>query len=769
MAKADGIDIIIPVYNAFDELQKCVESVFACTDLARHRMILVNDASPDVRIAPYLDSLKGETVLVAENEKNLGFAGSINRGIRLSENRDVVLLNSDTIVTENWVEKLIACAFSDTAIATVTPLSNNATLCSVPEFLKENAIPGGYTLAEYARLVETVSLRRYPRIPVANGFCMYIKRATFDKIGLFDEETFGRGYGEENDFCYRAGQAGYCHVMCDDTYIFHKGTASFVSEEKKKYIDMHERILDERYSGQNHVVAAHCRDNPNAAIQDNIRIWEKLRNGRKNLLYLVQSDFRRDAADHLGGTQLHVKDMTSCMRGVYNVFVAARNVDFLNVTAYTGTEELCFKFYIGDCPQYPEFRSKKFAELYGRLLDGFCIGLVHIHHTRNLTLELYYEAKKRQIPIITTLHDYYTLCPQIKMMDARGRLCAGRNDTDCKACLHQKEGIYQGLDYRAIWRGEQQKALGFSEKIIFPSNSARQIVERYEPDIHPKTMVIPHGVARMEPISAGNAAQLHVAFIGGISREKGEHIAVRLIKNGPPDAHWHLFGTWGYNELSMTDRKNYTKTGLYEREELAGLMEAHQIDLVCILPVWAETYCYTLSEAVMCGVPVIATDIGALGERVREMDCGWLVPVENAYEETLALINKLKDKGSEYQEKRAHIRTLRIKTLEEMASQYGELYRELYRERRQDCEIGSDKQTREYLLNGYLVACGLKSAGSDDLSCLRERMDEMENRLTAITTSFTYKCMQALGEIPIPCRKQIKKLLYIVYRTVKRN
>ena len=241
------VDIIIPIYNAYDEVVRCIESIKKWTDLEKNRLILVNDNSPDERIKTFLDQLKLTNTIVIHNENNKGFSANINIGMAQSDQNDVILLNSDTVVTQNWIEKLVKCAYSDKAIATVTPLSNNATLCSVPDFLQENKVPDEYTVDEYAELIERISLRKYPEIPVAHGFCMYVKREVIDKIGNFDAETFGRGYGEETDFCFRAIEVGYHHVMCDDTFILHTGTSSFVSEEKRKYIEAHEKIINDRY------------------------------------------------------------------------------------------------------------------------------------------------------------------------------------------------------------------------------------------------------------------------------------------------------------------------------------------------------------------------------------------------------------------------------------------------------------------------------------------------------------------------------------------
>lgn len=150
-----GVDIIIPIYNAYDELIICINSVYKYTNLRENRLVLINDNSPDERIKLYLDNLQKENVIIIHNVENRGFANNINIGMAQSENRDVILLNSDTVVTKNWVEKIVTCAYSDRSIGTVTPLSNNATLCSVPSFCKENTLPEGMTIDQAAVIMKT--------------------------------------------------------------------------------------------------------------------------------------------------------------------------------------------------------------------------------------------------------------------------------------------------------------------------------------------------------------------------------------------------------------------------------------------------------------------------------------------------------------------------------------------------------------------------------------------------------------------------------------
>ena len=221
------IDVIIPIYNACEDVVCCVDSVRRHT-AADCRIVLIDDCSTDERIATFLASLEAEAdarIVLLKNPGNVGFVGTVNRGMSLSRN-DVVLLNSDTIVTAGWLKKLRRCADSDSLIGTITPFSNNAEICSFPLFCQNNSLDG-VDIAAVNRAMEAVAIPLYPEIPTAVGFCMYVRRALLDKIGLFDAETFGLGYGEENDFCMRAIDAGYRHVLCDDTFVAHVGSRSF--------------------------------------------------------------------------------------------------------------------------------------------------------------------------------------------------------------------------------------------------------------------------------------------------------------------------------------------------------------------------------------------------------------------------------------------------------------------------------------------------------------------------------------------------------------
>ena len=163
-------------------------------------MLIIDDASPDGRTHNVLDDWQKRQPgrwRFHFNPVNLGFPATANLGMSLAAG-DVVLLNSDTIVTPGWLEGLLNCLASGSDIATATPWTNNGEIASIPGFCKVNPVPPDLTAV--ADVIRRCGTPAYPELPTAVGFCMAVTRASIEKIGLFDQALFGRGYGEENDF-----------------------------------------------------------------------------------------------------------------------------------------------------------------------------------------------------------------------------------------------------------------------------------------------------------------------------------------------------------------------------------------------------------------------------------------------------------------------------------------------------------------------------------------------------------------------------------------
>jgi GT2 family glycosyltransferase len=229
------IDVIVPVHSGRAATMRCLASVLDCNAGAEFEAIVIDDRTPEPEIARHLDELAAAgRITLLRNDSNQGFVRSVNRGMALHPDRDVVLLNSDTEVAADWLRRLHACAARDPGVGTVTPFSNNATICSYPYPGWMGGVPGTLGLAALDRLFATINADKQIDLPTGVGSCLYIRRACLDQIGLFDAERFGRGYGEENDFCLRAATAGWRNVLACDVFVFHEGAVSFAGERNER-------------------------------------------------------------------------------------------------------------------------------------------------------------------------------------------------------------------------------------------------------------------------------------------------------------------------------------------------------------------------------------------------------------------------------------------------------------------------------------------------------------------------------------------------------
>lgn len=219
-----SVSVIVPVFNAAAETRRCLSALQRTLRGDPADVIVIDDASTDPEIPEILRSVCPTDWHVERQPENLGFVGTVNRGMQQAAGRDVVLLNSDTVPTGAWLTAIRRCVNACPDAASVTPWTNNGEIVSLPEFCKAAPVPEDLERWADACRTETPA---YPVLPTAVGFCMYLRRACLEEVGDFDAQTFGKGYGEENDWCMRASNAGWTHRLCDDAFVAHQGQASF--------------------------------------------------------------------------------------------------------------------------------------------------------------------------------------------------------------------------------------------------------------------------------------------------------------------------------------------------------------------------------------------------------------------------------------------------------------------------------------------------------------------------------------------------------------
>lgn len=294
--------IVICVHNALADVERCLESVLAHTS-APYSLLLVDDGS-DEATQTFLETFAAEhQATLLRNEQPQGYTRAANRGLRHAKAEFVVLLNSDTIVTPGWLDRMIACAQSDPQIGMVGPLSNTASWQSIPEIESlgdwaDNPLPPGTSPEDVGRYLAHASARLYPRLSFLNGFCLLLRRQMIDALGYFDEENFGAGYGEENDYCLRAGKQGWQLCLADDAYVYHAQSRSYSHEARKRLCDRAGEVLARKHDP--HLIergVAQCRENRVLAgirarsrqmfVRESLRRQGRERFAGKRVLYVL--------------------------------------------------------------------------------------------------------------------------------------------------------------------------------------------------------------------------------------------------------------------------------------------------------------------------------------------------------------------------------------------------------------------------------------------------------------------------------------------------
>jgi GT2 family glycosyltransferase/glycosyltransferase involved in cell wall biosynthesis len=400
-----SISIVISVYNAHDDLVRCLESVQRHSR-PDHPVIVIDDASSDERIWPLLQhwATQHQNFRVVRNDSNLGYTATVNRGCELADPGDIILLNSDTIVPAHWIEQMAACAYSRPAVATVTAISNAAGAFSVPRKNAINELPPGWSVDQMAAFIERNSQRIRPIVPTGNGFCMYITSAARDAVGLFDAEHFPNGYAEENDFCLRASAAGLVNLIDDATYVFHRRMTSF-GPTKGGILERSRATLDQLHPEYARLI----RDWSQADALDPVRgdmqrridaalvggIESALpRDDRQCLLFLVH--------DEAEGTRFRAEDLSRALTRRYRVILLRTAVESWSLDRFFDHGLAPVRRY-----SFPEPRRVDAPMIADRLavLAEICgdykVDVAHVHDFLASGPELLIFLRQLNIPIVS--------------------------------------------------------------------------------------------------------------------------------------------------------------------------------------------------------------------------------------------------------------------------------------------------------------------------------------------------------------------------------
>lgn len=659
-----AITIVIPVYNAFEVALECIKSVLS-TAPKWVQVCVIDDASPDGVLSEFLpaDVMRHPRLSVLRNEVNLGFVGTCNRGMLFESSGDVVLLNSDTIVTPRWIQKMRRAAYSRPKIGTVTPLTNNGTICSVPLFLENNSIPSGYSLRELAELVEAVSENEYIELPTCVGFCVYIRREMLDQVGLFDP-IFKQGYGEENDLSLRGLQAGFVNIIDDATFIYHRGNMSF-KEMRESLSAANSEVLRRRYVDYEPSVARFCATNPLARVHD--RIWNVLvprwidSRGRV-VLHVVHNGPFVGRRHGLGGTESHVQALIKGDRESAH-FSLTPGDGCLYLTAHTDSGDRTLVV--------PPI-------LLSSILKREFFDIIHVHHTLGFDLEELTEALICHDNYLVSIHDYHMICNRLWLFKPDNTACDG---SSCGELCGERAGAV------AHHRTVAKKLLGAARRTVVFSESSRRLITQLMGELS-RVEVHRHGIdasvrrgtvcVPSQPTAEG---ALRVVCVGTFTPHKGAELILKAIMEieriGGTRVEWFFLGRGADCIHGLTNVGEFSPINLADRLNEIG---AH---VALLAPQCHETYSLTLDELVWNGIPVIVSPFGALPERVIAWGIGYVF--DNSIEDLRRVFGEILNRWEQHIDLFKRTATADIRDLEQEVFGYCSMYSGLVKPGRSVC------------------------------------------------------------------------------------
>ena len=662
----EPVTIVVPIQAATTNLKNCLESVVRNTTAPAKLLVVAASGDPGTSslLAGY-EALENVRVLTGD-----GFAGAVNRGYSESDG-DVVVLDATAEVAPRWLENLTLAAYADPRTATVTAISNYARELSVPVSEEENSALEDLERDGVGRLIMQWSGQIYPQTPAGSRFCMYVKRAALDEAGEFDAQTFPQCYAED-DFCTRAQKLGWNHVVDDSTFVFRKRSTGTDIEEEKSSEAAREK-LDELHPEYARLARSFAASEDIRSVSRNAmaayRNAESSR-GRPRILFVIHGA--------RGGTAHTNLDLMGALADRYSPYMLVSNMLQLKLFQYEREGPvLVKKWTLRRRYEVTEFSRPDYRAIVFDLLVKYRFELVHVRHLMGHTFDLPEVAARLRIPVVLSFHDFYFSCPTVQLIDDNGKYCGGictpGTGRQCTILTPRLEGLpILKHAWLKTWRWQVERMFDHVDAFVTTSLAAKEVYLRSLPSLCERPFeVIEHGrdLEQEHLAVPPGEGPIRILVPGNINVHKGANFVRELKREDPENRlEFHFLGKVAdkFKDLGVDH-------GPYAREEFNGRVREIEPSFMGIFSIWPETYCHTLTETWAAGVPVLATNIGTLRERVNAHGGGWLIDFEDPRASYRRILEIAGDPATYARGlERANLHGTR--TVREMADDYEALY-----------------------------------------------------------------------------------------------
>ena len=579
-----------------------MESVLAAACAAPFELVLVDDASTEPELGRYLRDLqeqRGATVI--DQPRRNGYAAAVNRAVGLHRDRDVVILQSDAAVANDWLDRLVAHAAARD-VGVVGTFTNSVGVATYPMPRCANPLPTGQTVASLDGLFARANPGAAVALPFVDGPCLHVRRECLSVVGAFDASPLGSDYGVEIDFCLRADSAGFRHLLAADVFVGHDGHASFGAREGAALADRAEQALAKLYPtfrAQNTEINEREPSRPFARRVDLLRLAES----GKRLLVFISHPWG-------GGIRRYMNDLATLTDARCEVLYLEPAVGDTVKLSWPRAGE-SFALYFTLPAELP---------MLAQTLRAIGVERLHFHHVHLQPRSILELPSLVGVPYDYTLHDYHPICPQYHLVTEDGRYCGEPDAAGCAACLARRPGQW-GVDIET-WRRDFGVILRGADRVIAPSDDVSARMRHYFPDVPVDVWPHPEGPPAPLPRIA------RVAILGNLSPEKGLNVVAACARDARDRGLPLTFRILGSTTEPIAQAPDVPLTiyGQYVDSELPQLIAAEAHDVLLFAAQVPETYAYTLSVALQSGLPIVASALGAFPERLAGTPRSTTVP-----------------------------------------------------------------------------------------------------------------------------------------------
>lgn len=607
--------LVMPVFNAFDMLPEALSRIEAHSG-AQWRLIIVEDGSSDAQVLPFLQDwatapARAARVQLLCNDENLGFVGSVNRALAVAQHwpdDPVVLLNSDVFVPQGWLARLLA-PLADGSVASVTPLSNDAEIFTVPVMCQRGDLGGGAVDLLDAAAAQFDPAAAQAEAPTGVGFCMAMAPQFLAQVPQFDT-IFGRGYGEETDWCQKTRALGGRHLGAGNIFVEHRGGLSFGSATKQRLLEKNLAEISRRYPQYDAQVQGFIGHDPLATPRLALAlVWAGAHTDGQVPVYLAHAMG--------GGAEMYLQRRIAddIAAGGCAVVLRVGHVHRWQIEAHTplgvthGT--------LDDT----EAMSRLIALLPARRIVYSCgVGDRDAVTLPDTLLQL---AQGGAHPVEMLVHDYFPISPSYTLLGSDGRfhgvpVAGGALAMD--AAHHGARPHGTAPATLAQWQAAWGRLVEACTQITVFCETGRDLMAQAYPQARDLCKVVPHALLQVPPHIAQPAVGDDgpvIGVLGNIGVQKGAGV-VQQLSADLARAKAGRVVVVGYMDPDFALTAPSKVHGAYALDDLPGLVARYGITCWLIPSIWPETFSFTTHEALATGLPVFAFDLGAQGAAVAQ-------------------------------------------------------------------------------------------------------------------------------------------------------